>query len=76
MMREALNRHVSCSGKPLPNEVRTGKPVEVDYESNAGERTTRRLREIALDPPNLVAWCELRDDERTFALAGLRAVRL
>jgi len=55
--------------------LRTGRPVEVDYEDTRGRRTTRRLRELALEPPYLVAWCELREDARTFALGGLRAVR-
>jgi len=55
--------------------VRTGTSVQVDYLDGRGRRTTRRLRDLVLDPPNLVAWCDLRDDERTFALRNLRSVR-
>jgi hypothetical protein len=59
----------------LVDAVEEGGAVEIDYVASSGRQTTRTI----IDPEDtgrlLVAWCELRDDERNFEPARILAVR-
>jgi predicted DNA-binding transcriptional regulator YafY len=50
-------------------------PIAIDYRSGVGNATTRVIEPIMLDPPFVVAWCRLRDDERNFMIDRIAAVR-
>lgn len=59
----------------LLQAVLFGGPVELDYVDAAGMPTTRVV-ELLLDTGHLLeGWCRLREDERTFAPAGIVSVR-
>lgn len=54
----------------LRGAIRGERKLDIRYRDGEGRETTRRLRPIALiyysATVNFVAWCELRDDFRTF----------
>ena len=64
-----------------PSEIRMlayaidqGTPVGIVYRSGSGAITRRVIRSPELNDGLLVAWCELRSDERMFALDRISAV--
>jgi hypothetical protein len=58
----------------LAQAISDQRRIVIDYESTDGNLTTRVISRIELSEGNLYAWCELRHDERTFAVAGVRSV--
>jgi Helicase conserved C-terminal domain len=54
--------------------IDAGRPVTITYTSGSGEVSERVIEPIELTGGVLVAWCQLRDDERKFALARIGSV--
>lgn len=53
--------------------------MEIDYTRVQGDgelKTTRRITVRAWRPPNLEAWCHLRNDDRVFRIERIQKVRL
>lgn len=59
--------------------VRDCRKIEIEYQSKAGEVTTRRVRPLLLSFYgaiwNLTTWCEVRRDFRTFRVDCILAAR-
>jgi Helicase conserved C-terminal domain len=58
----------------LTTAVEDGGRVLIDYVSGAGALTRRVICDPELDGDLLYAWCELRDDERVFAVSRILSV--
>jgi len=58
----------------LAEAVDRGRPVTIDYVDSGGNATRRTVEPLEFDPPLLVAWCRMRDDERHFLLDRIVAV--
>jgi len=58
----------------LAQAVDTGAAVRLGYEDVHGHQTSRLVEELVLVGSALSGWCHLREDERTFTLAGIRSV--
>jgi predicted DNA-binding transcriptional regulator YafY len=81
-LRQALGRNVLHAwGKPAPSPegvdlalvrraIRDEQKLAIAYADEAGRRTERRIRPLALiyylETANIVAWCELRQAIRNF----------
>ena len=67
---------LSCVNNAIDNRVL----VTIEYDSGENEKTTRKLEAMALvyknRKRNLVAWCHLRDDWRSFRLDRIEMVKL
>jgi DNA polymerase III subunit epsilon len=73
----APRRHVTAA---LLEKARAGGAVlEIDYRSGSGVTTTRRVKPLSFTRAGagiaVVAWCELRKDNRTFLIDSITAVR-
>ena len=66
----------SCVNNAIDNRVL----VTIEYDSRENEQTTRKLEPMALvyknRKRNLVAWCHLREDWRSFRLDRIDMVKL
>nr|WP_317441967.1 WYL domain-containing protein [Streptomyces collinus] len=60
--------------RQLAHAVDDGTAVTIEYVATTGKRTIRTLSDLALDPPYLYAWCQLRDAERMFTLSRIHGV--
>lgn len=58
----------------LADAIDNGRPVRIRYTSAAGVGSIRVVEPIELDDDALVAWCQLRDDERNFLLGRVDEV--
>jgi XPB/Ssl2-like helicase family protein len=58
----------------LAHAIERHEPVLIEYISAGGTRTTRIIEPEHLNPPMLVAWCQLRDAERHFLLSSITSV--
>jgi hypothetical protein len=58
----------------LARAIERQQPVAISYTSLDGEQTVRVIDSIELERTHLVAWCQLREDERRFALRRIEAV--
>ncbi|MBV9313062.1 MAG: helicase C-terminal domain-containing protein [Pseudonocardia sp.] len=58
----------------LTNAIETSCPVQIDYLSRSSGLTSRVIEPINLEGNLVVAWCQLREDERRFALGRIAAV--
>jgi predicted DNA-binding transcriptional regulator YafY len=58
----------------LATAVEDGGRVLIDYVSAAGALTRRVICDPDLDGDMLYAWCELRSDERVFAVSRILSV--
>ena len=59
--------------------AREHSTLEIDYTRIQGEgslKTTRRITVQAWHPPNVEAWCHLRNEKRVFRLDRIQQVRL
>ena len=67
---------LSCVNNAIENKVL----VTIEYDSRENEQTTRKLEPMALvyknRKRNLVAWCHLREDWRSFRLDRIEMVKL
>jgi hypothetical protein len=54
--------------------IADGTPIEISYTNAKGSASVRVIEPIDLDDRLLVAWCQLRDEERAFALDRIAAV--
>jgi predicted DNA-binding transcriptional regulator YafY len=67
---------LSCVNNALDNKVL----LTIEYDSRENELTTRKLEPMALvyknRKRNLVAWCQLREDWRSFRLDRIDMVKL
>jgi len=59
----------------LAEALERGGAVRIDYLDRSGRRTRRTVSDLSLEPPFLVGWCHLREDERQFALARIEGVQ-
>jgi len=59
----------------LADAIERRHPVRIDYVSGSDRMTSRVVDPIELEQDLLIAWCRLRDDERTFLLGRIAAVR-
>jgi DNA polymerase III epsilon subunit family exonuclease len=84
-----LNQRIAnmAQGGPMRGEMKQmfrqaakdQSTLEIDYTRVQGDgelKTTRRITVQAWRPPNLKAWCHLRNDERVFRLERIQQVRL
>ncbi|MFF4577805.1 helicase C-terminal domain-containing protein [Streptomyces sp. NPDC001373] len=60
--------------RQLAHAIDAGQTITVEYVATSGNRTVRTLSHLELDPPYLVAWCHLREDERVFTLSRIHSV--
>ena len=58
--------------EPLATAVRDGRPIAMRY-AKPGETNERVISPLFVDGPLLVAYCHLRNDERTFRLDRIEA---
>jgi hypothetical protein len=58
----------------LADAVETGMPVRIHYQSMSGGITDRVIQDAVLDGGLIVAWCNLRSDERVFSIGRILAV--
>ena len=62
---------------PLREAIRLRRVVRIDYETEGGERSERRVRPLVIwnmpDGWMVSGWCELRGDFRTFRLDRIAA---
>jgi hypothetical protein len=58
----------------LAHAIEARHPVTIAYTSAQGTRTTRVIDDVELEGTHLIAWCQLRDDERMFAVGRIEAV--
>jgi hypothetical protein len=58
----------------LAHAIEARHPVTIAYTSAQGTRTTRVIDDVELEGAHLIAWCQLRDDERMFAVGRIEAV--
>ena len=67
---------LSCINNAVDNRV----VVTIEYESRENEQTIRKVEPMALvyknRKRNLVGWCHLRDDWRSFRLDRIDMVKL
>lgn len=67
---------LSCINNAIDNRV----IVTLEYDSRENGQTTRRVEPMALvyknRKRNLVAWCQLREDWRSFRLDRIEMVKL
>lgn len=70
-----LPRLVPVEVRVLTRALDEDEAVQIQYVDGSGRRTTRVVSELVLEPPFLLGWCHLREDERQFALARIEAVR-
>jgi len=67
---------LSCVNNAIDNKAL----VTIEYDSSENEQTTRKLEPVALvyknRKRNLVAWCHLREDWRSFRLDRIAMVKL
>ena len=60
--------------RQLAHAVAEGGSITIEYVAASGGHTVRSLSDLALDPPHLLAWCHLRNDERIFTLSRIQGV--
>lgn len=58
----------------LAHAIETSQPVRIHYTNAQGNSTVRVIDSAELIGEHLVAWCQLRDDERMFALHRIGSV--
>jgi Helicase conserved C-terminal domain/WYL domain len=58
----------------LCDAIDRARPINIAYTNGSGEISDRVIEPIELTGGMLVAWCQLRDDERKFALARIDSV--
>lgn len=58
----------------LAHAVTHGLPVQIRYRSRSGGVSVRVVSDLAVGNGYLIGWCELRGDQRTFALTNLLGV--
>jgi Helicase conserved C-terminal domain len=58
----------------LAHALATGEPVTIGYTNSAGNHTIRVIDSAELDGAHLIAWCQLRDDERMFSLHRIDSI--
>ena len=72
---EALASHLAPGERRLlAHAIETGEPVTISYTNQQGNGSTRVIDSAELEGTHLVAWCNLRDDERMFALHRIGSV--
>jgi hypothetical protein len=54
--------------------IEDGSPIEISYTNAQGSGSVRVVEPIDLEDRLLVAWCQLREEERAFALDRIDAV--
>jgi hypothetical protein len=59
----------------LAHAIETGGRVSIDYVASGGGLTRRTIRRAELTGDAVLAWCELRQDERWFRLDRVQSVR-
>jgi predicted DNA-binding transcriptional regulator YafY len=73
-----VGRYASRLSSPeqhvLSAAIDDARPVRIAYTSGSGEISERVIEPIELAGGMLVAWCQLRGDERKFALARIDSV--
>ena len=74
LVRSAAAHLTSAQARMLAHAIDHGTPVTIDYLAKDGGFSRRVISEAILCGQTLTAWCQLRDDERNFALARIRAV--
>jgi DNA polymerase III subunit epsilon len=60
--------------EPLARALTEGRPVTIRYSDSGFRVTERVIRPLEVRHNRLVAWCYLRNDERTFVLERIEAV--
>ncbi len=73
-VRRGAPRLTAGEARLLAHALDTGSPVRIDYLSSTGSTTSRVIDDLELDRGAIDAWCQLRDDQRRFALGGILAV--
>jgi hypothetical protein len=58
----------------LAHAIETADPVLIGYTNRDGNHTTRVIDSVGLDGAHVIAWCQLRDDERVFSLHRIDTV--
>jgi hypothetical protein len=58
----------------LAHAIETTYPVKISYINAQGGHSQRVIEPLELDGTHLIAWCQLRDDERVFALHRIASV--
>jgi hypothetical protein len=58
----------------LAHAIETTHPVRISYTNAQGGHSQRVIEPLELDGTHLIAWCQLRDDERVFALHRIASV--
>lgn len=59
----------------LARAIADGGAVHISYRSTAGVVTHRQVSDLQLTGSTVEGWCELRQDERVFAVRGIQSVR-
>ncbi len=73
-IRTAAPRLTPDEVRVLSTAIDEGLPVYIEYTNAQGRSSSRVIEEVIVDGPVIHAWCQLRDDERVFALDRIRAV--
>ncbi len=60
--------------RQLADAIDTRGRVLIDYRSKSGGRTTRVISDVELTGQAIYAWCELRSDDRFFAVSRILSV--
>jgi Helicase conserved C-terminal domain/WYL domain len=59
----------------LAQAIDNEREIRIEYTDGDGASTSRVIEPIELDGGRLVAWCQLREDERSFILGRITSVR-
>lgn len=73
-LRDATAGLTSSEIRMLAHAVDTAGSVTIDYRSNTGTLTRRVITAPELAGDTILAWCELRGDERWFRIDRIQAV--
>jgi len=74
IVRGAARQLTESQARVLAHAIERGEPVAIEYVSQRGVLTRRVIEEVVLSGGSLAAWCQLRQDDREFALRRVRAV--
>ena len=71
MLRPRLS---SAQLRDLADAIDNDGRVLIEYHSQSGGRTLRVISDLQLTGQAISAWCELRGDERSFAVTRILSV--
>ncbi len=73
---QAHASHLSPSEmRLLAHAIEMGLPVTIGYLDRQGQETFREIEQLDLIGGDLLAWCRLRDDLRSFYLGSIFSIR-